>query len=186
MEHFAFLHSLALLLVLAGGVEASECPSSPNHVETLSQHLTALQTAENENAARLITNEMWGLWADAPDGQSQEVLDRGMRMRAAWDLLNAVEAFDRLIDYCPHYAEGYNQRAFANFLQQKFEVALEDLDRAVDLSPAHIGAIVGRAMTLIALGREAEAQVDLQRALALNPWLPERRMLHREKPADEL
>lgn len=155
-------------------------------MSALSQHLSSLQDAENENAARLITNEMWGLWADAPDEQAQTVLDQGMRKRASWDLVGAIGDFDRLIAYCPDYAEGYNQRAFASFLQQDFATALRDLTRAIELSPAHIGAIAGRAMTLIALGREAEAQADLRRAVALNPWLPERGFLQSDAAPKDL
>lgn len=186
MKHLVLVPAFALSLTAAAPSFASVCPAAPNNVEALNRHLSALQQAENEMSARQITNEMWELWDDAPDEQAQAVLDRGMRMRAQWDLLNAVDEFDRLIAYCPEYAEGYNQRAFANFLMQNFTEALVDLDRAIELSPAHIGAIVGRAMTLIALGREEEAQADLRRAVGLNPWLPERGLLQSEKPAKEL
>jgi tetratricopeptide (TPR) repeat protein len=186
MERLFLVPAIVLSLTAAVPSFASTCPAAPNNVEALSQHLSALQDAENEMAARMIINQMWELWDDAPDEQAQAVLDRGMRMRSQFDLLSAVEQFDKLISYCPQYAEGYNQRAFANFLMGNFDVAIADLDRAIELSPAHIGAIVGRAMTLIALGREDDAQADLRRAVALNPWLPERGMLREEDPAKEL
>ena len=64
-----------------------------------------------------------------------------------------------------------------NFLTGDYETALTDLDLALDRSPRHIAAIAGKAMTLIALQRDAEAQTVLRRALRLNPWLGERRFL---------
>ena len=100
-----------------------------------------------------------------------------MTRRDAWDLLGAIEDFDKLIAYCPFYAEGYNQRAFAHFLRQDFEAALPDLDRAIELSPNHVAAISGRALTLLGLQRIDEAREALQQALELNPWLSERHLL---------
>ncbi len=164
---------------------ASACPSAPDHSEALADLLRQAQEAPNEYQARLITNDMWALWADAPDEAAQEVLDRGMRKRRAFDLLGAAADFDRLIAYCPEYAEGYNQRAFVRFIQQDYARALDDLDRALALSPTHVAALAGKAMTLIGLGRMEEGQAVLRQALELNPWLPERRLLL-DPPGEEL
>jgi tetratricopeptide (TPR) repeat protein len=91
--------------------------------------------------------------------------------------LGSRTALNRLIEYCPAYAEGYNQRAFTNYLQQDFEAALVDLDRALNILPTHVAALSGKALTLMGLGRSAEAQEVLRAALALNPWLQERALL---------
>ena len=128
----------------------------------------------NEADAREVSNRMWELWTDAPDEASQALLDQGMRARGNYDFLGALDAFDRLVDYCPDYAEGYNQRAFVNYLNQRFDPALVDLDRALERNPRHIAALAGKALTLLALGRVDEARDVMQAALALNPWLPER------------
>ena len=117
--------------------------------------------------------------------KAQEILDRGMRRRSAYDFLGAMQDFDRLIAYCPDYAEGYNQRGFVSFIRQDYPAALIDLDRVIALSPRHTGALTGRALTLMALGRTAEARADLLVALALNPWLPERRFLDQLTPGPE-
>ena len=130
--------------------------------------------SSNEMVARDYTNELWGVWATAPDETAQEILNRGMNRRASFDLTGALEDFDTLIEYCPNYAEGYNQRAFVRFIQQDFEAALPDLNKAVELTPDHIGAVVGQALALMELGHIREGQIALRRALLLNPWLPER------------
>ncbi|WP_367834162.1 tetratricopeptide repeat protein [Wenxinia marina] len=93
--------------------------------------------------------------------------------------------FGRLVDYCPDYAEGYNQRAFAAFLVQDYEAALDDLDTALALNPDHVAALSGRALTLMGLGRMDEGQAALRAALALNPWLGERAMLI-ELPGEDI
>ncbi|MFY0660649.1 MAG: tetratricopeptide repeat protein [Shimia sp.] len=175
---------LLILLLTAGAVQASECPQAPDHSAAVDALIAQVQVADNQMTAQEISNDMWALWADAPDEAAQEILDRGMAKRSSWDLLGAREEFDRLVHYCPEYAEGYNQRAFVNFLQQDFEAALPDLNRAIELSPRHVAALSGRALILIGLGREAEAQDALAAALELNPWLPER-SLYKPPPINE-
>lgn len=163
-----------LVGLVARAVQADNCPPAPDHAEALAELVAQIQVAGSEDEARLISNRMWEYWADAPDEPAQELLDRGMERRAAYDFLAAYKALDRLVSYCPDYAEGYNQRAFVSYLRQDFPAALDDLDRALELSPDHIAARSGRALTLMGLQRLAEARLDMARALSLNPWLPER------------
>jgi Tfp pilus assembly protein PilF len=109
-----------------------------------------------------------------------------MERRAAYDFARALAFFDELVGYCPDYAEGWNQRAFVHFLNGDHALALEDLEIALSLSPGHIAAKAGLALTLMNLGRTEAGQSVLREALALNPWLPERGMLLPEaKPEGE-
>ena len=177
---------LALALTcLAAPVLADGCPTAPDHSAEMDPLYEALLVAPDETAARMITNQMWGYWGNAPDEASQAMLDEAMRARARFDFLRALDRLDTLVGYCPFYAEGYNQRAFVNFLREDFAAALPDLDRALELNPRHIGALSGKAVTLFALGREEEAQVALRAALAINPWLAERALL-KPLPGEEL
>lgn len=169
-----FATSLAASLLAGSGAASSECPAAPDHSEPLNALITEVQAAESEAQARQIANRMWEYWADAPNEQAQAILDRGMTRRAAYDFVGAIEDFDALVAYCPDYAEGYNQRAFVHFLRGDFAAALIDLDRALDLSPRHLGALSGRVVSLFALDRKEAAREALETALALNPWLPER------------
>ncbi|MEL6931473.1 MAG: hypothetical protein AAGK67_14450 [Pseudomonadota bacterium] len=174
-------------LIAVGPALANACPAPPDHSEELTKLLQAVQAAPTEFDGRQISLEMWKLWADAPDEKAQDLLDEGMSRRASFDYDGAVKALDALVIYCPDYAEGYNQRAFVNFLREEYEAALPDLDRAISLSPRHVAAIAGQALTLAALGRNGEAATKLRMALALNPWLTERHMLPQlEKGAQDL
>lgn len=156
---------------------AQGCPEAPDHSASIAALLADVQAAESEAEAQRLGNQLWEFWADAPDARAQEILDRGMTRRSAYDFLGALSDFDRLIDYCPEYAEGYNQRAFVHYLRRDFAAALRDLNRAVELSPQHVAALSGRALSLLGLSRLDEARATLQEALNLNPWLPERYLL---------
>lgn len=172
-RHLCFL----LFGLVAAPAWGGDCPAPPDRADELTRLIEAVQQAPDARSARLISNEMWEIWADAPDAHAQELLDEGMTRRAAFDYTGAVAAFDALIAYCPDYAEGWNQRAFVSFIRQDYAAALPDLERAVELSPRHLGAMSGQALTLMALGRGGEAALALRAALRLNPWLPERDLL---------
>ncbi len=166
-----------LVLFTSTAVQAADCPVAPDHSADVSGVIAQIQLAETEQAARALSGQLWEFWTDAPDQSAQATLDRGMARLRASDLLGAIEEFDKLIAYCPSYAEGYNQRAFAFYLGRDFEAALPDLDRAIELSPNHVAAISGRALTLLELQRLDEAREALNHALDLNPWLSERHLL---------
>ena len=140
--------------------------------------------APNEGQAQELNNKLWAIWTTAPDKIAQEMLDRGMQKRRVFDFLGATKDFDALIAYCPHYAEGYNQRAFIHFLREDYGDALADLRRALEITPDHIGAASGVALSLLNMGREREGQLALRHALTLNPWLPERFQLRELPPQD--
>lgn len=169
-------HYLAALLVCIA-VPAAACPPAPDIEAEESALLAQVQAAPNEGAAQPLSNRLWELWTKAPDEAAQALLDQGMTARRVGDLLGAQRLFDELVHYCPDYAEGYNQRAFVRFLTGDYAAALPDLERAIERSPRHVGAISGKALTLMGLERGVEAQDVLREAVALNPWLSERHLL---------
>lgn len=176
---------LFLSAVLAPSLALADCPPAPDHTEAEGGLIAQLRAAPDPAGAAPMMAALWELWTDAPDAEAQALLDRGMELRGQYAFLEARDVLDRLVEYCPAYAEGYNQRAFASFLRQEYEAALWDLDRALELNPRHIGALSGKALTLMGLGRDDEAQETLRAALDLNPWLAERSLL-REPPGQDI
>lgn len=167
---------LAICLLISPSAQAADCPPVPDRAAEFDALLADLQAAKGEAQARDISARMWDIWTAAPDALAQSLLDRGMGLRGAGDYAGSAAVLDDLIAYCPDYAEGWNQRAFARFLERDFDAALADLDAALALSPRHVGALSGRALTLLGLGRKDEARAALNAALAINPWLAERRL----------
>ena len=161
------------LLFLSGPVLA-ECPAARDITADMDVLISEIRAAPDDRAARDVSGNMWELWLTAPDAAAQAELDNVMRRRANYDFQGALVNYDKLVDYCPSYAEGYNQRAFIYFLTGYYEKALVDLDAALALSPRHVGALSGRALTLMNLGRTDDARTQLIAALDVNPWLSER------------
>lgn len=176
---------LLFALCLIAGPALAECPPVADRSAELSDLFEGARQAPNDMTARVFSDQMWEIWLDAPDDAAAALLETGMTARVVADYLGARNAFDKLVDYCPNWAEGYNQRAFVAFLSGDFEAALVDLERTVEINSTHVGALSGLALTLTALGREDEAQDWLRRALDLNPWIAERALL-KEPPGQEL
>jgi tetratricopeptide (TPR) repeat protein len=136
-----------------------------------------LRAAPNEMRGREVADRIWRSWHVAPDADAQVLLDTAKRRLREADYPEADRLLSALVAYCPDYAEGWNQRAFARFLVGDLDGALHDLDRTLELEPMHFGALTGRALTLLRQGRAELGQKALRQAVAVNPWITERYLL---------
>ena len=180
------MRTLLTLLLLTTAAQAQDiCPIVPDHTAERAQIMAVLAHARDVTEAQFMADRLWQIWTDAPDAKAQALLDEGMQRRLDYDFAGSRAVLDDLIAYCPDYAEGWNQRAFAAFLAQDYPAALADLDVALGIMPDHVAALSGKALTLIGMGRNDEAQDVLRNAVKLNPWLGERALLV-EPPGIEL
>ncbi len=178
LHHSAMLSRVApVLLALAAQPALAECPPGKETSALRAALHARLMNAQSEAEAARIARSIWRIWLVAPDAQAQDLLDRGIARRDSWDLEMSAALFDRLIAYCPDYAEGYNQRAFTRFLQRDYDGALEDLDSVLAANPSHFGALSAKAMALVQQGRPRRALKTLRQAVAVHPFLRERPML---------
>jgi tetratricopeptide (TPR) repeat protein len=161
---------------------AQGCPASADVSTELEQLFEQAREAPDFNAGLLASDAMWEVWLRAPDAAAQAVLDQGMAARSSFDFLAAHREFTRLTEYCPEYAEGWNQRAYISFLREDYDAALADLDRALALQPRHVAAQSGRGLTLMNMGRIPEARAQMLEAVANNPWLSEAALLAKGAP----
>lgn len=136
-----------------------------------------LLAAPSEWESRFAEDDIWRAWVVAPDATAQDLLDEGMRRIRQSDFAGAEAKFDALIARCPDYSEGYNQRAYARFLAGKFDRSLEDIARTLEREPKHFAALSGRIRILFTQGRILLAREAMSQALAIHPWLRERRLL---------
>ncbi|SMY10371.1 tetratricopeptide repeat protein [Flavimaricola marinus] len=169
--------TFALCLIATPVLAQDSCPAVPDRDAEKAQIYRDLRISRDATDARLLSDELWRIWLVAPDARAQDLLDDAMRLRREANFEGSIELLDELVEYCPHYAEGYNQRAFSNFLRREFGAALLDLNAALDIDPLHLGALTGKALSQMGLGQDEAAQQSLRKALRLNPWLAERSLL---------
>ena len=139
--------------------------------------LQALRSAKDPATGQSAANAVWAFWADAPDDRAQALLDRGMASIQRTMFKDAEKVLDELIAYCPDYPEGWNQRAFARFLDGRFDESLADIEEVLRREPSHFGALAGQVQIYVRQGRSGLAQLALKRAVGIHPWLGERSLL---------
>ena len=176
----------AVAVLLTSAVLAAEPPASAKPIakpiaETASATREALFAAlagvKTEPDARAIEDRIWAHWLRAPDHDSQLLLDQSIMAQQRLDYRSALMLLARLIERAPGYSEGWNQRAIVLFLMGAYEESLEAIERTLALEPKHFGALAGKGIILLGLGRDAAGQAALRDALKIHPWLKERGLL---------
>lgn len=136
-----------------------------------------LAAATTEEEGRRAEDAVWTMWIDHPDAEIRDAIARGMRQRESYEWDEALETFSFVVERDPGYAEGWNQRAFIHFLKGNDEASLADLEKALELEPRHFGALAGKALIHLGADRFEEGQALLREAVAIHPFLKERRMI---------
>ncbi len=180
----------AVLLIMLGTSLNPEISfaTTPNKTlfikNELNRLFARLAKATDEKQGRAIENKIWQNWMSQPSGEVQNLIADAMKARRWYDFAKAKTLLDKAIKLAPDYAEGYNQRAFILFLQEKFDQSLSDVEKALELEPRHFGALAGQAQILMRQGRFATGQKILKRAVKIHPFLKERSMIIKSNEKD--
>lgn len=181
--HLSDMHRLtlaALLIALFGFTTLHS--SADERYETL---LSDLAKSSSAVEAQRLSGEIWQIWLTAPDSAAQEVLDAALQRRQAQDFFGAVLELNRLIEGWPDYAEGWNQRATMYWILGDYDASLADVEEVLAREPRHFGALSGKAVILMDLGKVGLAKIAIREALKYHPHLNERAIL-RVAPGEEL
>jgi tetratricopeptide (TPR) repeat protein len=82
---------------------------------------------------------------------------------------DAVKILDATIAFLPDWAEGWNARATARYLDDDYNGSMADIAQTLKREPRHLGALMGMATILEARGKREEALKVYERALAIAP-----------------
>ena len=69
----------------------------------------------------------------------------------------------------PDWAEGWNARATARYLDDDYNGSMADIAQTLKREPKHLGALMGMAAILEARGKREDALTVYERALAIAP-----------------
>ncbi len=164
-QPIAGLFALAIL-VLAAGAGAAHADQKDSRLPGL---FDLLKSAPSGEAATPIEAEIWEIWVDSGDPEIDRLLAIGTAAMSAEEFAPALEAFNRIVELKPDFAEGWNKRATLYYLMGEFQKSLDDIDRTLKLEPRHFGALSGLGLVNMALDREEEAAKAYQRVLDIDP-----------------
>lgn len=167
---------LALGLAFLLSVAAASFADDVADKARLDDLFAELRVAKDAREAHTIDQKIWMVWIMPTDpilaGRMQEALNA----RSSGDPLGAIVLLDRLIEDYPTYAEAWNQRATMYYAIGNFEASIADCAKVLELEPRHFGALSGRALMYLQMGKRALALKDITAALAIHPFLNERQL----------
>ena len=129
----------------------------------------ALKAAPTSGAATAIEHRIWGIWFESGDGEIDKLMAIGAVAMSAEEFPAALQAFTRVVELRPDFAEGWNRRATLYYVMGEYQKSLEDIERALALEPRHFGALSGLGLVNLQLDREAAAAKAYQRVLDIDP-----------------
>ena len=112
---------------------------------------------------------VWQVWMRSGDPDVDALLKRGIRYMEDRQMGQAVDAFTRVIDKRPDFAEGWNKRATAYYLMGDTDQSLKDCDEVIKRNPNHFGALSGYGLIYVQRGELERALEYFERALEINP-----------------
>jgi tetratricopeptide (TPR) repeat protein len=133
-----------------------------------------LAATTDAQSARAIADDIWRIWVQPDDpaiaARMAEIMSAGGLAGPA----SQIPLIDALIADYPDYAEGWNMRATAHFLNGAYDKSLADIVETLKREPRHFGALAGRALIYQSQGKREEALESIRQALDIHPFLPER------------
>lgn len=118
-----------------------------------------------------VEQKIWALWSASDSPTAEVLLQQAGRAIAGRSPAEAMSILDRLIGAYPDFAEAWNKRATLYFMMKRYDAALKDIEKVVDLEPRHFGALAGKGMILERQKKYSAAREAYQQALAVNPTL---------------
>ncbi len=128
-------------------------------------------TDDDPALGHLTERALWEIWCRSGDPETDQLLQEGIEVLGPQTLDRAVEVFSRVIARAPGFAEGYNKRATALYLQGEYERAIADCEATLERNPYHFACLTGQGLCHLALRKFRQAEACFRKALNIHPRL---------------
>lgn len=148
----------------------AEKPIPQDRDSMLAELYTHLAKAPDATQAAPIAEAIEALWQQS--GSDTIGVLMGRSTKAIGDKKNelAMQFLDAVTELAPDYAEGWNQRAYVEYMDNNYDAAVGDLRRALALEPNHFKALEGLARILRETGQKKPALQAYKQILKINPF----------------
>lgn len=148
--------------------------------KALSDLYAQLQAAEDEAAAKKISDQIERIWAISGSDTVNLLIQRATKAAAEKKVELAQKLLDSAIELAPDYPEAFTQRAFFFFTQNNYEAAAGDLRRVLALDANHYKALEGLAQIWRETGNKKGAFRVIQQLIEVHPFAPGAKQVYEE------
>ncbi len=128
-----------------------------------------IKETDSSDIARDAERKIWNIWLDAGDPELNRIMEEGLEAMASDRYDVAIDLFTTIIEKSPTFAEGWNKRATAFYLNGELAASVEDIERTLALEPRHFGAVSGMGLIFLSSGDKIGALNAFERVLEINP-----------------
>jgi tetratricopeptide (TPR) repeat protein len=166
--------ALGVQAVAPGAMAEDIVPDAPAPSLTPEQRLDQLfaDLASSEGGdAEVIQRRIGEVWSRSGSDSMDYLLTRGREAMEAEEYDKAVDHLTALVELEPDFAEGWNARATAYYLQDDYWSSVADIQKVLELEPRHFGALSGLAIMLERVEADAAALAAYRATLEVNPHM---------------
>lgn len=164
MKSLTFWLKTAGAVILLSGAALSQ----DNDIEQLFDTLKQEELPDWQQ----VENQIWQHWSRSGSDVMDLLLQRGRKAMEDGKHGEAIEHFSALIDHAPDFAEGWNARATAFFVTERYGLSIADIQQTLILNPRHFGALQGLGRILEELGEDDAALEAYRTAYSIHPHRP--------------
>ncbi|MCP5089176.1 MAG: tetratricopeptide repeat protein [Rhodobacteraceae bacterium] len=162
--------SLAALIILSGVYLAPVQVRAQTSI--LDELFVELQNPETKDW-EATEKKIWKEWGKSGSAAMDLLMQRGRDAMERGDVHAAIGHFSALIDHAPDFAEGWNARATAFFVADRYGLSIADIRQTLALNPRHFGALSGLGMILERMDQPQKALKAYRQVLDIHPHRPD-------------
>ena len=154
------------VLLIAGPREPARADQDDPRLDGMFERL---QHTPDPAEAHALEQRIWRVWLESDDAAVNRLMQQGVLALQGQRYATALQAFDRMVEEAPEFAEGWNKRATVHYLMGNWRASVQDIQRTLALEPRHFGALFGLGLIYDALEQPEAALRSFEATLALNP-----------------
>ena len=128
-----------------------------------------LAASKDEDETAGVITQLLRLYSESGSDTADLLLRRARQAIGVENYADALKILDATIALQPDWAEGWNARATARYLDDDYNGSMADIAQTLKREPKHIGALMGMGMILEAREKREEALKIYERILEIAP-----------------
>jgi tetratricopeptide (TPR) repeat protein len=146
-----------------------EAPAQQTPAEMRADLYARLAAAKDSDETAGLIGLLMHAYAQSGSDTGDLLLQRARKAIGEEEYADALKILDATIALLPDWAEGWNARATARYLEDDYEGSMADIAQTLKREPRHIGALMGMATILEARGKREQALEVYERVQAIAP-----------------
>jgi tetratricopeptide (TPR) repeat protein len=146
-----------------------DAPPPKTPAEERADLYARLAASKDADETSGIITRLLHLYSESGSDTADLLLRRARQAIGVESYSDALRILDATIAFLPDWAEGWNARATARYLDDDYNGSMADIAQTLKREPKHIGALMGMGMILEAREKREDALKVYERVLEIAP-----------------